>query len=75
MLKPAAEQRLAYTMKQVNLRGGSSPDGLDRAAPRDPRDLPKPLPATSGPTLSELLGEARAEERRDLETTSHNNYS
>ena len=62
VLKPAAEKRLAYAIEQVNLRGGSSPDGLDRAASRDPRDLPKPLPATSGSTLSELLGEARAEE-------------
>lgn len=63
VLKPAAEQRLAYAIDQVNLRGGSSPDGLDRAAPRDPRELPKPLTATSGPTLTELLREARDEER------------
>ena len=63
VLKPAAEQRLAYALEQVHLRGGSSRDGLDRVAPRDARALPKPLPATPGPTLSELLGEARADER------------
>jgi hypothetical protein len=64
VLKPAAEKRLAYAIEQVNLRGGSSPDRLDRAAPCDPRDLPRPPPpATSGPTLSELLGEARGYER------------
>lgn len=38
-------------------------EGLARTARRDPRDLPKPLPTTSGPTLSDLLAEARAEER------------
>lgn len=63
VLKPAAEQRLAYAIDQVRLRGSSPTDGHDRVAPRDSRDLPKPLPAESGPTLSELLGEARADER------------
>lgn len=63
VLKPAAEQRLAYAIEQVHLRGGSLRDGLDRVAPRDARALPKPLHATPGPTLSELLGEARADER------------
>ena len=38
-------------------------EGHVRAARRDPRDIPTPLPASSGPTLSELLAEARADER------------
>ena len=38
-------------------------EGLARAARLDPRDLPQPLPAKAGPTLSELLAEARADER------------
>ena len=63
VLKPAAEQRLAYAIDQVRLRGSSPADGHDRVAPRDSRDLPKPLTPSSGPTLSELLGEARADER------------
>ena len=63
VLKPATEQRLAYAIDQVRLRGSSPADGHDRVAPRDSRDLPKPLTPSSGPTLSELLGEARADER------------
>jgi prevent-host-death family protein len=37
--------------------------GLARPARRRVRDLPPPLPAIAGPTLSELLAESRSGER------------
>jgi prevent-host-death family protein len=38
-------------------------EGLARVATRDPRDLPPPLPALVGPSLSELLEEERRHAR------------
>ena len=38
-------------------------EGRARPARIHPCDLPEPLPATGGPTLGELLAEARQDER------------